>query len=68
MISATTYLRNTDYICALMAYMEETGWFDDGNQYITAYIPNIRRTIVINYRESFKRVSIEFFYTETNYN
>lgn len=67
MISATTYLRNTDYICALMAYMEETGWLD-GNRYITAYIPNIRRTIVINYRESFKRAVDRIFYTGTNYN
>lgn len=61
MISATTYLRNTDYISALMAYMEETGWFDHGNRYITAYIPNIRRTIVINYRESFKRAVDRIF-------
>lgn len=68
MISATTYLRNTDYICVLMAYMEETGWFDHGNRYITAYIPNIRRTIVINYRESFKRAVDRIFYTGTNYN
>lgn len=68
MISATTYLRNTDYISALMAYMEETGWFDHGNRYITAYIPNIRRTIVINYRESFKRAVDRIFYTGTNYN
>lgn len=68
MISATTYLRNTDYICALMAYMEETGWFDHGNRYIRAYIPNIRRTIVINYRESFKRAVDRIFYTGTNYN
>lgn len=44
-----------------MAYMEETGSFDDGNRYITAYIPNIRRTIVINYRESFKRAVDRIF-------
>lgn len=68
MISATTYLRNTDYICALMAYIKETGWFDHGNRYITAYIPNIHRTIVINYRESFKRAVDRIFYTGTNYN
>lgn len=51
-----------------MAYMEETGWFDHGNRYITTYIPNIRRTIVINYRESFKRAVDRIFYTGTNYN